>query len=81
MVLAALRHRPGRALHGRRILARSDLGRRVGGIESPLRSMKDDAGLSVLAIGTCCARAGVATATRTMASRTLCIGGLPFDDL
>src|SRR6185312_8319257 len=36
--------------------------------------MKDEAGLSVLAIGTCCAKAGVVPATNTRASRIFCMG-------
>src|SRR4029453_3662080 len=35
--------------------------------------MKDEAGLSVLAIGTCCAKAGVMPATNARASRIFCM--------
>src|SRR5690242_11654498 len=41
--------------------------------------MKEEAGLSVLAIGTCCAKAGVVPATNARASRIFCIGGLPLE--
>ena len=76
MLHPALRQRPGRTLHGCRILPRRHLGRRIGigRAAIAIRSMKDDAGLSVLAIGTCCASAGVAAATKSRASRIFCIG-------